>query len=97
MSDMTRILRNYSNGVATLEDTNKALDEIGAGFHLDPDRNKLTEEEMLHGTAGLLDTGTGTLDKVKIINGELEHEVGFGLCIVSGKTYIVRGKKLFES
>ena len=97
MSDITKILRNYSNGVATLEDTNKALDAIGAGFHLDPDRNKLTEEEMLHGTAGLLDTGTVTLDKVKIINGELEYDVGFGLCIVSGKTYIVRGKKLFES
>lgn len=101
------ILKKYTTGEANLEDTNKALAAIGAGFCLDPMKNVLTEDEIKNGTAGLLDTGTGTFDKVKIINGELEHAVNevnedgstnmFALCIVGDKTYEVKGKKLIET
>ena len=98
------IIRKYTNGEKTLVETNAALAEIGAGFHLDINKNILTEEEIKNGTAGLLDTGTGSLDKVSVINGELEHAVNevdedgnvnmVALVLMQGKTYKVEGKKL---
>lgn len=93
------ILMKYTAGEMALEDANKALKEAKAGFHLDPKKNELTEEEIKNGTAGLLDTGTVTLDKVKIDPAKMELincDCGesYALCIVNGKTYNVKGKKL---
>ena len=34
---INEIIKKYSDGKATLEETNKALKEAGANFHLDPD------------------------------------------------------------
>ena len=93
------ILLAYTKGEKNLEETNAALKEKGAGYHLDPMKNVLTDEEVQNGTAGLLDTGTGTLDKVQIDTTKMELidcDCGdmFALCLIGGKVYEVRGKHL---
>lgn len=93
------ILLAYTKGEKNLEETNAALKEKGAGYYLDPMKNVLTDEEVKNGTAGLLDTGTGTMDKVQIDADKMELidcDCGdmFALCLCGGKVYEVRGKKL---
>lgn len=93
----TDIIRKYTAGEATLEETNAALMEVRAGFHLDPERNVIQPDEV--GRFGLLDTGTGTLDKVEIRDGKLVGvDMGgmFALCIVGDKVYEVKGDALVE-
>lgn len=98
---VNEILEHYTKGEKTLAETNAALAEIKAGFHLDPNKNNLTPDEIVNGTAGLLDTGTGTLDKV-IVDPEKMELVNcdcgktHALCIVKGRTYQVKGRKLVE-
>ena len=102
-----KILNQYSNGEISLEEANNALKKMNTGFHLDPAKNDLTAEEIKNGTAGLLDTGTGSFDKVRIINGELEFEVNqvnpdgtvnmVAFVLMMGKTFRVEGKKLIET
>ena len=91
------IIAAYTDGKKTLEETNAALKEIRAGFHLDPTRNAIADDEV--GRFGLLDTGTSTLDKVEIRDGELVNcDCGdmYAMCLFNGKTYKVNGKKLIE-
>lgn len=100
------ILKKYTMGEEALTATNAALAEIDAGFHLDINKNLLTEDEIKNGTAGLLDTGTGYFDKVQVINGELTHAVNEvsadgsvnmnAFVLMQGKIYEVKGTKLFE-
>ena len=93
----TDIIRKYTAGEATLEETNAALMEVRAGFHLDPERNVIQPDEV--GRFGLLDTGTGTLDKVEVKDGKLVGvDMGgmFALCIVGDKVYEVKGDALVE-
>ena len=95
---ITGIIEKYTNGEVTLEDTNAALKEAGAGFHLDPERNVIREDER--DRFGLLDTGTGTLDKVEIQDMKLKNmDCGemYALCIFQGKTYRVKGRELVEN
>ncbi len=116
MADINEILREYTSGEADLEDTNAALTEAGASFHLDPERNKLTAEELnatYTGVTpasasgwGLLDTGTGTLDKVKVMDGVLDYAVNevqadgstnmTAYVSIGGKRYEVFGDRLGE-
>lgn len=80
-NDITDILFKYTTGEATLEETNEALKEAEAGFHLEPGKNEITPEEAAQTVTGetpeeatgygLLDTGTGSMEKVKIVNGKL--------------------------
>ena len=91
----TDILRRYTNGEATLAKTNAALKECRAGFYLDPQRNYINpaEKELF----GLLDTGTGSLDKVRVVDGKLYNchcgeMVAF--CHYNGKIYRVHGDAL---
>ena len=110
MKKFTEIINKYTAGKKTLEETNAALREAGVTeFHLDPTRNVLTEEEKRATTIGyypeqangfgLLDTGTGTLDKVRCENG---HLVGcdcgemYAMYIIAGRTYQVKGTELVE-
>ena len=93
----TEIIALYTKGEKTLEETNAALYEIRAGFHLNPERNTIKEDEI--GRFGLLDTGTTTLDKVEIKDGKLvNNDMGsmYALCLFNGKTYRVIGDKLME-
>lgn len=70
-NDITDILFKYTTGEATLEETNEALKEAEAGFHLEPGKNEITPEEAAQTVTGetpeevtgygLLDTGTGSI------------------------------------
>jgi hypothetical protein len=94
---INEIIAKYTNCEATLDETNEALKEMQAGFHLEPNRNEIKPEEEER--FGLLDTGTGTLDKVEVKDLELVNcDCGdmYALCIYRGKTYRVHGKKLEE-
>lgn len=106
---MTEILNKYTAGQTTLEETNAALAEMGAGIHLKPGKNELTAEETAAAKAetaanangfGLLDTGTGALDKVEVRDG---HLVGcdcgemYALCMIAGKVFPVKGAALAEA
>jgi len=85
MADVNEILRKYTSGEMSMEEANAALREAGAPFHLDPERNALTEEDLSVTVTGdtpeeangfgLLDTGTETLDKVDVNGGRLEYMV----------------------
>ena len=68
MKDLKKIISKYTAGDATLEATNEALANAGANFHLNPQKNILSDEEKRATTVGyypeqangygLLDTGT---------------------------------------
>jgi len=107
MNNVQEILCKYTAGGATLQETNAALKLAGIHFHLDPERNLLTEEEKRATTVGcyvdqangfgLLDTGTGSLDKVQVCQGKLVNcdcGEGYALCLICGKVYRVRGNIL---
>lgn len=116
MKSINEILKDYTAGEETLEDANAALKEAGAGYHLEPGRNVLTEEDRRETTVGyfpeqangwgLLDTGTGSLDKVHVVNGRLDYAVNEVLpdgrtnmaayVTICGKRYGVMGDKLAE-
>ena len=99
------ILKMYSAGELTLDQANEALKD--KGFSLNPDKNTITEAERMDTVVGetpaeatgwgLLDSGTGSLDKVFVRNGKLVNcDMGeaFALCIIGGKSYEVKGDTL---
>ena len=96
--NITEILAGYTAGKTTVEETNAALKEAGARFHLDPEKNVIKPEEV--GKYGLLDTGTGTLDKVELAEDGRHLVYGCGemraLCFVGGKVYEVQDTELAE-
>lgn len=113
--NIDQVLRDYTEGKATLEDTNKALIEAG-WLPLNPDKNTITQAEMDATTIGytasqangygLLDTGTGSMEKVHVVNGKLEHPVNEvqadgsvnmdAYVIIIGHKYAVRGDTLVD-
>ena len=113
---MTQIIEKYTAGKASLNDTNTALKSAGAGFHLDPTQHTFTPADLLSTKApsaaeangwGLLDTGTGSLEKVRVIEGKLPHAVNevrpdgsvnmLAYVIIAGKTFPVKGDTLTEA
>ena len=108
MSKTFEIISKYTSGEITLEQANEELKKMKAGFYLDPAKDVLTPDEVNNGTAGLLDTGTGTLVKIIVDTGKMElaHAVNevnadgttnmYAVCIIKGKTYEVKGRKLVE-
>ena len=96
--NINEIIQDYTIGKTPLEETNAALKAAGAAFHLDPEKNTIAEDER--DRYGLLDTGTGTLDKVEIQDMKLKNmDCGgmYALCIFQGKTYRVKGRELVEA
>lgn len=85
MKTMNEIIADYTSGKATVEETNAALKEAGVGFHFEPGKNELTEADIRATTVGhypdmangygLLDIGTGSMEKVHVTNGVLDHAV----------------------
>lgn len=72
--NMNEIFEKYTAGEITLDEANSTLKENGSNVLIDPNRNAISENERT--SYGLLDTGTGSLDKVKVIDSErLEHAV----------------------
>lgn len=116
MKSIKEILKDYTAGEAELEETNAALKEAGAGYHLEPGRNELTDDNRRETVVGyypeqargwgLLDTGTGSLEKVRVVNGRLDGPVNEVLAdgtanmaayvTICGKRYQVLGDKLAE-
>lgn len=94
----TEIITAYTMGSISLEDANRRLDDMGAGFVLDPDRCKLTPEMIEQGW-GLLDTGTGTLDPVQVRDDELVDcdcgEMPAYVCL-RGDWYAVEGRRVLR-
>lgn len=97
MTKLTEILRSY--GKKTVEEVNAELEANGFGeFKLDPDKCNFTDEQIKDGW-GLLDTGTGSFDPARMVNGELvTYDGGCSEAIFyhDGKKYNVIGKKLEE-
>ena len=106
-NNINETLHKYTAGDLTLEEANENL--AGSGLYLDPNKNVITEAEKRQTVVGyypeqangygLLDTGTGTLDKVRCENG---HLVGcdcgdsYSLYIIAGRIYQVKGTELVE-
>jgi hypothetical protein len=109
MTNITEIIGKYSSGEKTLEETNEALKAAGSTVYLDPDKNVITEEEIKASTFsenpeectgyGLLDSGTGSLDKSYVEKGTLRDvDMGesYALFIFGGVTFTVKGKKIVK-
>lgn len=62
--EIAKVFEEIDSGTITLEEANKRLFEAGAPYHLNPWKNHIGRNEQ---GVGLLDTGTGTLDKVRVI------------------------------
>ena len=108
-NEINEILSEYTTGDITLEETNAALEAAGINLRIELGKNKLTEaeiEETIVGETpaeangmGLLDTGTGCLDKVLVADGKLvDNDVGemYALLMIGGKVYHVEGNTLTE-
>ena len=65
--EIAKVFEEIDEGKITLEEANERLEAAGAPYRLNPWKNRIGRNE--HG-AGLMDTGTGTLDKVKVIEDE---------------------------
>ena len=100
------IIKQYTDGRLSLNEANKKL----KGIKLNPDKNALTEAEHRATTVGyypdmangwgLLDSGTGTFDKVFIRDGKLvgcKMGEAFALVFIGGKTYEVKNDTLVET
>lgn len=101
--EIAKVFEEIDNGTITLEEANKRLKAAGAPYHLSPWKNRIGRNED---GVGLLYTGTGTPDKVKVVNGELEFDVNqvnpdgttnmYATVEYEGKKYEVKGRKLVE-
>ena len=105
MKNIGEILALYTSGENTLEQTNAELKAAGVGYHLDHNKNNLAPAEIMETKTfpvvegwGLLDSGTGSLDKVQVLGGELLHGMGdaFALLFIGGKRYKVHDTSLEE-
>lgn len=63
-SEIAKIFEELNDGMISLEEANKRLWDAGSKYHLNPWKNQIGRNEQ---GVGLLDTGTGTLDKVRVI------------------------------
>jgi len=89
------ILEKYTSGDLSLEEANAALKRGNTGLQLDPEKNAITDPE----TQGLLDTGTGTMDRVTVRDGVLEGcDIGdmWAVCIYRGKAHRVNKNLLID-
>lgn len=95
----TEIIAAYTMGNISLEEANRRLAEAGAGFTLDPDRCKLTPEMAAKGYC-LLDTGTGSYDVVRVVDGQLVDidmgEMAAFVLLGDGKWHEVKGRKVMD-
>ena len=107
--NVKEIIAKYTAGEKTLEQANEELKKAEAGIRLDPNKNVITEAEKRQTVVGyypeqangfgMLDSGTGTMDKVQVKDGHLvgcDMGESYALCIIGGKVYEVRGDKLVD-
>lgn len=114
--EMSDILRKYTKGEITLEEANAALEDAGATFRLAPGQHELTAEDLAETTGGecaeeangwgLLDTGTGSMEKVEVVDGKLAEAINqvqadgstnmAAYVLIGGKRYEVKGDTLAD-
>ena len=114
MKTIDEKIRVYTLGEISTEEINAVLEEAKAGFRFRPGQNELTEEDLRATTVGhypdqangygLLDSGTGSMEKVHVTNGVLDHAVNtvfpdgstnmLALVHICGKTFEVFGDTL---
>ena len=107
MCDTYEIIRKYTTGKVSLEETNAELKAHDSGLHLDPEKNRITEEEFAQTVVGatpaqvsgwgLLDTGTASLDKVHVVAGQLQDvdlSDTYAIVLIAGHIYHVVGHTL---
>lgn len=98
INSVKEIVGKYTVVDMTLEEANVALSKLPGGLKLDPEKNviKPGEEDRF----GMLDTGTGYLDKVEIKGMKILNNSGVGkmyaLCCYNGKWYKVDDDTLTE-
>lgn len=109
MKTIEEIILDYTSGKAGLPETNEALKAAGSDLYLNPDRNKLTEEEMRGTTVGyypdqangygLMDHGVSCMEKVHVVDGKTV-DVNMGAetayVYIAGKKYELKGDTLAE-
>ena len=114
MDKTTKIRLDYTSGKTPLEETNHALEDAGSDIRLNPAKNLFTPEELLATHTGetpeeaegygLLDTGTGSMEKVHVTAGVLDSAVNEVLpdggtnmtayVLIGGQRYEVKGAAL---
>ena len=109
MKTVEEVLRKYTLGEASKDETNDALKELGSPLRLDPDRNVITQVELAETRVGetpdeangygLMDHGVGCLEKVRVVDGrtvdvDMGQETAF--VYIGGKRYRLRGDVLTE-
>lgn len=85
---LDEIMTKYENSPkakADVDECNASLKKAGMQFHLEPGKNEITKAELEQTVVGatpaqasgygLLDTGTGSLEKVKVTKGKLASAV----------------------
>ena len=102
MDKITKILLDYTSGKTPLGETNRALEDAGSDIRLNPAKNLFTPEEAEG--YGLLDTGTGSMEKVHVTAGVLDNAVNEALpdggtnmtayVLIGGQKYEVKGVAL---
>ena len=116
MKTINGILNDYTAGKLTAQEANADLRRHCAGFQLEPGRNELTEADKQATVVGyyphqangygLLFTGVGAPEKVRVRNGALEHAVnevlpdgstnGYMEVKILGRVYEVKGNLLVD-
>lgn len=109
MMTLENVLRKYTLGEASKDETNDALKELDSPLRLDPDRNVITPEELAETRVGetpdeangygLMDHGVGCLEKVHVVDGRtVDVDMGQEAAYVymAGKVYRLRGDVLTE-
>lgn len=114
MKTVEEVLQKYTLGEASKEETNDALKELDSSLRLNPGKNELTDEDIRATTVGhypeqangygLLETGTGSLEKVHVTAGVLDYPINevqpdgttnmAAYVFICGKRFEVFGDKL---
>ena len=93
----TEVISAYAHGELTLEECNQRLKELGSAPLRDPLEPKITPEMAAKGYC-LLDTGTGSYDVVRVVDGQLVDsdmgEMAAYVLLGDGKWHEVKGRKV---
>lgn len=95
----TEVISAYAHGELTLEECNRRLKELGSAPLRDPLEPKITPEMAAKGYC-LLDTGTGSYDVVRVVDGQLVDsdmgEMAAFVLLGDGKWHEVKGRKVMD-
>ena len=106
--EISEAIKKYTAGELPAEELNAILKDAGAGFSFQPGQNALTAEEIAETVVGiypddangwgLLDTGTGTLDKVHVTDGKLNSPINTVEAdgTTSMRAYVTIGGRRYE-